>query len=104
MSLNLIFSSSRCNAKWACSRPVILDKASQAFTATCPLVSGANINTTSVASISDSIFAKPDVDLPSPTVPFSSFKPATSSFVSQAIPLPPLPTFSIKGPSDVNRS
>jgi hypothetical protein len=42
-------------------RPVCLPSASQALTATWPLVSGASISTTSAASMSDSIFGMPRV-------------------------------------------
>ena len=59
MSRKRIFSSSFGSARCLCSRPVITDSASQAFTATSPLVSGASISTTSAASMSDSIRGSP---------------------------------------------
>ena len=59
MSRKRIFSSSRCSARCVWSRPVCLPSASQAFTATWPLVSGASCRITSQASMSVSIFGMP---------------------------------------------
>ena len=56
MSRKRIFSSSFGSARWACSRPVVLPSASQAFTATSPLVSGARLRIASIASMSVSSF------------------------------------------------
>ncbi|MNT62731.1 hypothetical protein D3C72_2004830 [compost metagenome] len=82
---------------------MILLSASQAFTATWPLVSGASCSTTSQASMSLSMRAMPWVTPSAFTVPLSSLSWATSVSVFQPMPLPPLPTFSISGPRAVKR-
>ena len=103
MSRKRIFSSSRWIARWVWSRPVCLPSACQAFTATWPLVSGASISTTSQASMSVSIFGMPQVAPSARTTPLSSPSCFTSAWVFQAMPLPPLPTLPISGPSAVKR-
>ena len=103
MSRKRIFSSSRYSARCACSRPVIFDSASHALTATWPLVSGASSRITSQASMSDSIRGMPRVAPSASTTPLSSPSCFTSVCVFQAMPLPPLPTLAISGPSAVKR-
>ncbi len=75
--------------------------AAQALIATSPFVSGASMRMTSQASMSVSIFGKP-LAAPSRCTPFNAPSASTSCSVSQAMPLPPLPTFVINGPSAVN--
>ena len=73
-------------------------------TATSPLVSGASIRIVSAASTSLSMRGNPAVG-PSPfTAPFSALKRSISGSVFQAIPLPPLPSRDISGPSAVKRA
>jgi len=95
MSRKRIFSSSRCSARCTWSRPVALLSASQAFTATWPLVSGASCRITSQASMSLSMRGRPS------RTPLSSPSCCTSVSVFQAMPLPPLPTLAMSGPSVV---
>jgi hypothetical protein len=103
MSRKRIFSSSRYSARWVWSRPVCLPSASQAFTATWPLVSG--------ASMQDHL-AGVDVGLdlracrrcrprPSPAVELAEL--LDLGLVFQAMPLPPLPTLFHQRPSAVKR-
>ena len=80
-----------------------MPSACQAFTATWPLVSGASCRITSQASMSVSIFGMPQVTPSAVTRPFSSPSCFTSVCVFQAMPLPPLPTLFISGPSAVKR-
>jgi hypothetical protein len=75
----------------------------QAFTATSPLVSGASVRITSAASMSLSIFGSPLVGPSSVTTPLRRLRKSTSACVFQAMPLPPLPSFDMSGPSDVKR-
>ena len=98
-----IFSSSFGTARWVCSRPVKPPSDAQAFTATSPLVSGASVRITSAASMSLSILGSPLVGPSSVTTPFRRLRKSTSCSVFQAMPLPPLPSFDMSGPSDVKR-
>ena len=91
-----ILSSSRGRARCV-SRPVILESAFQAFTATSPFVSGASARITSQASISVSILGA------SPLRPFSWPDELHLVLRVPGDPLPPLPTFAMSGPSEVKR-
>ena len=98
-----IFSSSFVTARCACSRPVILPSASQAFTATSPLVSGARLRID---------FGRVDIRFDARLAVVASASRAVQlrggnpshAAVFQPMPLPPLPSFSISGPTDVKRS
>ena len=80
-----------------------VDSDAQALTATSPLVSGASMRMTSQASMSVSIRASPLVTPSSSTTPLRRLRNSTSCSVFQLMPLPPLPSFSISGPSEVKR-
>jgi hypothetical protein len=75
----------------------------QAFTATSPLVSGASVRITSAASMSLSILGSPWSGPSSVTTPFRRLRKVTSCSVFHAMPLPPLPSLDMSGPSDVKR-
>ena len=99
-----IFSSSFGMARCVCSRPgEAFDSDAQALTATSPLVSGASVRITSAASMSVSILGRPLVGPSSVTTPLRRLRNSTSCSVFQAMPLPPLPSFDISGPSEVKR-